>query len=887
LTATGGAAADEDGAYRIPNLDAGSYTLTFRYIGYAEQQRQVTLTAGQALTLDVALQEEGLSLNEAVVTASRQQEQVLEAPASVSVIGPQQIQAAVTPSSVGAIRNTTGVDMAQTGVDRQEVVLRGFNNAFSGAAYTLVDYRQAAVASLNVNVFSIMPNQPSDLERVEIVRGPGSALYGPGVDAGVIHFITKDPFTSPGTTIQVTGGERSLFGLEGRHAGTIGSRIGYKFSGAFTRADDWAFDASNTLDSAQLAADFVFPATQQPKDFQTIDPTTRRVQRDYDYQKLAFSGLVQYRLNPTTTLSLNAGHSTFDGIVLSGIGTLQGKGFGYSYGQVRLQSGPFFAQAYVNRNAAGNSYVYGSNQYVVDNGMQFVGQAQYDLAPSDALRVIVGADADMTRPDTEGTILGRNEDDDTVAQLGLYSQATYDLTSALSLTGALRADYNNVIEGIQLSPRAAAVYKFNSTNSARITYNRAFSSPGTNSLFLDIPGRVTSFGRNPFSTSERQFILLGRGASQGYTFSNYRQSQTVRFFLPFDGAFGQDYSLGALPAQPIYLLTTAGLSAQIAAGTVPSQLAGLTAQQRQAFLGVMQAYGQAAGTTRVGGVLGIPTSVYKCPEDPNSNFFAYCSVTGPTDIAPLKQTTTQTAEVGYKGLFGNKLLFEIDGYYSEKKNFIGPLLLETPLAFLQNDAVNRSLEGLESNPQVQAAIQQYLAACGSGCTGLNTAAAMRGLIGIIFARTSAAVVQPDQQPVLNNGTANQVGGFLSYRNFGRVRFWGLDASAQLAPTSRLNLFANAPYVSDDFFDNEELGEAGNANLQVALNAPKFKLKSGASYAVPQSWSANVSVRYQDGFPVASGPYAGDVPSFTLVDVGVGYDFSRMMRGLRGDVLVQN
>ncbi|HYE58297.1 MAG TPA: TonB-dependent receptor, partial [Rhodothermales bacterium] len=158
---------------------------------------------------------------------------------------------------------------------------------------------------------------------------------------------------------------------------------------------------------------------------------------------------------------------------------------------------------------------------------------------------------------------------------------------------------------------------------------------------------------------------------------------------------------------------------------------------------------------------------------------------------------------------------------------------------------------------------------------------------IIFARTSAAVVQPDQQPVLNKGTANQVGGFLSYRNFGRVRFWGLDASAQLAPTSRLNLFANASYVSDDFFDNEELGEAGNANLNVALNAPKFKFKSGASYAVPQAWSANVSVRYQDGFPVASGPYAGDVPSFTLVDVGVGYDFSRTMRGLRGDLLVQN
>jgi outer membrane receptor for ferrienterochelin and colicins len=57
--------------------------------------------------------------------------------------------------------------------------------------------------------------------------------------------------------------------------------------------------------------------------------------------------------------------------------------------------------------------------------------------------------------------------------------------------------------------------------------------------------------------------------------------------------------------------------------------------------------------------------------------------------------------------------------------------------------------------------------------------------------------------------------------------------------------------------------------------------------VPGAWSANLSVRHQDGFPVASGPYAGDVPSFTQVDVGAGYDFSRTIRGLRADVLVQN
>ena len=45
---------------------------------------------------------------------------------------------------------------------------------------------------------------------MEVVRGPGSALYGAGVDAGVVHFITKSPFSHPGTTVTISGGERFL-----------------------------------------------------------------------------------------------------------------------------------------------------------------------------------------------------------------------------------------------------------------------------------------------------------------------------------------------------------------------------------------------------------------------------------------------------------------------------------------------------------------------------------------------------------------------------------------------------------------------------------------------------------------------------------------------------
>lgn len=884
-----GAATDGDGRYRI-ELGAGRYTIVISYIGYAERRTDVTLAAGETRTLDAALDEGEVSLNESVVTASRQQEQVLDAPASVTVLGTAEIQQSVTPSSVGVLRNTAGVDMAQTGVDRQEVVLRGFNNAFSGATYTLVDYRQAAVASLGVNVYSIMPNLPIDLERVEVVRGPGSALYGPGVDAGVVHFLTKDPFSSPGTSISVTGGERSLLGVEARQAGFFG-RFGYKFTGAYTRADDWRLNAGDAIDSVQFANDFRYADPSTAPDAQKLD-ANGKLQRNYDYYKFNGNGLLQYRFSPSTTFSLNGGYSAFTGIVLSGIGTLQAKDFGYAYGQARLQAGNFFSQFYINQNDAGKSYVYGSGQEVVDNGLQMVFQSQYDYVASDRFRLIGGIDLRRTTPDTEGTILGRNEEDDTVDQYGVYAQASSDVTSALSLTGAVRGDYNNIVDDFQLSPRVAAVYKLDPFNSVRLTYNRAFSSPGTNSLFLDIAGRTVNL-----DASGRQLIFQARGAAQGFSFNNFRTNGNATLSLPIPGLFGGQFPYQRFPLLAPYAAAAAGAAPLFLNGSITVPGVPLTAQQKTLFGQLIGYSAQNAGAvigldaTTTAGRLGIAVT-----GDVDADSKGYRIVAAPTDIPQLKQTTNQTVEAGYKGLFAERFLFELDGYYTQKKNFIGPLQQESPLVYLSQgqfttDVATRIGQVLATS--TDQTIQQLRAGLrASGLTDAQIAGIIGGVLanGLTQGATGAipiAVVQPDQE-VLNGGTVNQVGAFLSYRNFGTVEFFGVDASAQFLYNNRLSLFGNLSFVSDDFFDNEELDEAGTS-LEVALNAPKFKARTGFSYSVPQSFSFNAAARYQDGFPVRSGPtyYSGNVPSYFVLDVGAGYDFANVARGLRVDLLVQN
>lgn len=845
-----GAATNSNGDFKVEKLFAGTYTVSISYIGYETKiLSDVTISDGETKNLEVILSVQGIQFNSVVISASKREEKSLEAPASISVLEAREISTLVASSSSSLLKNVTGVDVSSTGVDRQEIVLRGFNNAFSGAAYILTDYRQAAAPSLAVNLHSIMPNMTVDLDRVEVVRGPGSALYGAGVDAGVVHYLTKDPFSYPGTTASFAGGEQSMLAAQFRHAGTAG-KVGYKITGQYTQADDFTLNSSDPIDAALLASD------SKP--------------RNNDFQKLNVNGLIEYRFSDQTSLIANGGFSQLDATVLSGIGTLQADAFALAYGQLRFKSGNFFAQGYLNKNDAGDSFVYGSGQTVVDKSEQINLQAQYDMEFADGKeQVIVGVDYDRTTPDTEGTIYGRNESRDLISETGVYVQSLTKVSEQLALTAGIRFDYNNIIEEVQLSPRVALVFKPNATNSFRATFNRAFSSPGNNSNFLDIvAGQIPGTSIN----------IRGRGSARGHTFDRnpaFQQlvgSDLIAYSLN-PASLGAPQPVG-LPLDATYASVFAGINAipiSVLKTLLPAPLNGLPDANVAGLVALLDpSLTQVSGFSA--GVLGLL----------NPTTGAVNVVNGVTDIAPLKETTTQTLELGYKGLISEKLLVAIDGYYMNKKNFVGPLLMETPFVLvpgLANDLTTALASGIENNPALAGALSQF---------GLPAAAVADLIVqlaadGLPSASTPVAIVAANSNAPALGQTPELM---LAYRNFGNVNLWGADVSLQFLASDRLSFFGNVSIVSDDFFDNEELDEAGS-NLSLALNAAAFKSKFGFAYNVPFGLSFNASGRYTDGFPVESGPYVGDVDSYFLLDLGLGYDLGKVYTGMRFDVTIQN
>ena len=872
---TQGTATDIDGNFTVNLIRTGTYDLLISYTGYQNAERTITVVAFEIAEINIELVP-GIELDPVQITAGRQQEKVLEAPASISVINAREIEIEAPQTAVRALRNVTGLDIAQTGVDRHEVVLRGFNSAFNGAAHVMTDYRQAGAAVIGVNLHSIMPSLPIDIERVEVVRGPGAALYGPGVDSGVIHYITKDAFSYPGATIAVGGGQRSLMNFQGRVAGVVGEKLGLKLTGTYGRANDFELESCD----ATLLQEQRFSECPDEVDAQQlyIDGP-----RDNKFRKSMLSAYAEYRFNSRTSLVLNGGLGSVHSAVLSGIGTIQGSGYYSAFMQARFNSGPFFAQAYLNRNDSGDSYVYNGDP-VIELSTQTNIQAQYDMHIGGREELVFGVDLEFLSPNSDGTVYGRNEDNDAVQEFGGYVQSKTELSSKLDVVVAIRGDYHNVFDKVRISPRAGIVFKPSTANSFRLTYNSTYVNPSATSLFLDLLAARLPIGPDAF------LPIRGRGGVDGYTWN--RNPAYLSLGAPTDlvassllpGLEGSDAPVG-LPTDMIYGLMYEGMAAipdeDLAAllieslGLDPALLDLLTTQ-----MGTVKALLHPDQTQVQGfspGQLGL-LNISSLQIDPIAD----------NELQPLpgiKPQRSSTIEVGYKGIVSENILLAIDVYRSEKRNFIGGLQMKTPFVLvptLTQDLTRDLADGIANNDPLLMLLDLLGTLGGLELTPEAAAALLVGIAGsqLPGATTPVGIVQTAES---HAGIGNIPELLVTYPNFGHISYFGADAAIQILASDDLSLFANLSWVSDDYFDHTETGEESESQV-LALNAPALKLKLGGSYRLDNGLSITSSGRYVDGFQMVSGQYIGKVEPYFLLDLGIGYD---IRRGLRADLNVSN
>ena len=489
-----------DGRYTLRRVPAGPQTVVFRWLGYRPTEVQVVVEGNKTVAADAALEAVVISLGEIVVEgASRGPERIVEAPAAISVVPQEVLQnAAVTGQAPVALLAVPGVDVVQSGVNDFNVNARGFNSSLNRRVLTLQDGRDLAIAFLGSQEWAGMTQSLDDMGKVEMVRGPGSALYGANAFSGVINITTPEAREVLGSKLTVAGGELETFRVDGRHAGLAADgRIGFRLNGGYNRSD--TYSRSRTLRNGTSlqeeyadATDEPVPATVEarPLHGQTADPLSGEVAGDRDPLRNVYgSGRVDYYLDNGSVLSVDGGAAKVENeIFVTGIGRVQVQEAIKPYARAAIAADRYNIFGYWNSRTSLEP------QFSLTSGLpleersdvfHFEGQNNWNFQ-NDRGRVVYGASYRNSKVNTSGTLMNLANDNRSDDLYSVYGQVEYRITPQVRIVGAGRFDDGDLIDG-QFSPKGAIVFSPNESHSFRLSVNRAFQTPNLSEFFLQVP----------------------------------------------------------------------------------------------------------------------------------------------------------------------------------------------------------------------------------------------------------------------------------------------------------------------------------------------------------------------------------------------------------------
>ena len=185
-----GCLTDESGHFYLKNLPEGKLTLVFSMMGYETVEKSLTLHRDTLIEMNVAIQETSFMIDNVVVTANKYATKQKEVATIVNVISPLIIESTTSNSMADVLNFQTGLRVEETcsncGVPQIRI------NGLEGQ-YTQILMDSRPIFSSLASVYGLEQLPAGMVDRIEVIRGGGSALYGANAIAGVVNIITKEP----------------------------------------------------------------------------------------------------------------------------------------------------------------------------------------------------------------------------------------------------------------------------------------------------------------------------------------------------------------------------------------------------------------------------------------------------------------------------------------------------------------------------------------------------------------------------------------------------------------------------------------------------------------------------------------------------------------------
>ena len=166
-----------------------------------------------------------------VTTASKEPEELWQTPAAVYVLTADEIRRSGATSIPEALRLVPGVEVARIDSNQWAVGIRGSESNFSKAVLVLIDGRSLYTPLFAGTYWDVQDLVLDDIDRIEVVRGPGATVWGPNSADGVVNIITKKASETQGALVSVLSGNVSHVIAEARYGGAAGEHLNYRIYG--------------------------------------------------------------------------------------------------------------------------------------------------------------------------------------------------------------------------------------------------------------------------------------------------------------------------------------------------------------------------------------------------------------------------------------------------------------------------------------------------------------------------------------------------------------------------------------------------------------------------------------------------------------------------------
>ena len=413
-----------------------------------------------------------------VVTASKVEQRLVNAPATMTVVTTDVIESTPATNYAELFRTVPGVNLSQTSARDFNLTMRGATSTLATSTLALLDGRSLYLDFFGFVAWDLLPVNPTELKQIEVIRGPASAVWGANAMNGVVNFISKTPREMAGNSATITFGGfnrkpatgqqldmGTMLGINGTHARAINDRWAYKISAGGYTSDPFPrpTGAIPNGTGTQYPA-FTNQGTTQPK-FDT------RV--DYDApdgkSKLVFAG----------------GYSGTDGIIHTGIGPFDMTGVGVAYGTMRYTRNAFklnFFTNQLNGDASGLLAIGVNGKPILFKFDTKTYDFEVGNINTFGTRHVLsyGGNARFNTFDLSIAPRGDNR-----TELGAYVQDEMFLSNTVRVSLGARFDKFDNIEDPVFSPRVALILKPAADHAVRLSFNKAFRSPSLINNYLE------------------------------------------------------------------------------------------------------------------------------------------------------------------------------------------------------------------------------------------------------------------------------------------------------------------------------------------------------------------------------------------------------------------